>query len=233
MRTPAYIIIAACLLAGVQATAQDAKPIQTIQCTGEAALETTADTVEFILEQNAAADTAYAAVEMASTFNARVGEALTEQELAPLHVQYSPPSIAPESNIQPASLPNVQTTAKVAFKSARYVVEENGQMHFATLCDQMRAISEAIPCALSGPRLYPADATATEYATVAKAIENAYGLAKAAADIMPGHIIAVCDVNIQSVEWNTEEDWDGDAPSLGKLQCRAKVRVTYQFTLTY
>jgi len=110
-------------------------------------------------------------------------------------------------------------------------VEENGLIHFATLCDQIRAISEAIPCALSGPRLYPADAAATERAAVAKAIENAYGLAKAAADIMPGHIDAVYNVNIEPVQWNTDDGWDGEIPSLAKLQCRAKVRVTYQFII--
>jgi len=123
-------------------------------------------------------------------------------------------------------------SAKLRFNAVRFTDAKEGPALFAELCDQVRALAEslAIPRGFrEGPFLGLADTEPVERAAVALAVENAYPVAEAAADVMGAQIDSVLSVKVLDVTWNKDETWRAPLPDLKFTTCTARVHVTYTF----
>ncbi len=221
----------ACIIAIVclGATAQEAR-VSTIETEGIGDVDTVAAQVEFCVNVQYRASTMLEATNKALEFEPALREALKTDELSPAESVFSNAVVA--SLQAPDDSPDTRTVSasvRLRFYAAPYVTGAEGPREFAVLCDKLADIAKSLQGSVEGPTLLANDPEAAEQSAIVRATEKAYPAAKAIAGVMKGQIVAVDNVSVQSVTWNTIPRGDAPQPELRKLTCTAKIRVIYAF----
>lgn len=217
-----WAILAVFLAAGT-APAQVQPPFGTIESRGVATVDAAPDYVEFWLHRSFSGATLAEAVEGASGFGAQVDAWLKEHDLEPAEATLS------EVAVPTLDESSATVSAYIRFPATSFRSEDDGLAAFATLCDQMRALAQAVGAAVDGPRFGVDAAETMEETAVARAIEMALPHAAAAARIMQARIDRVSHVEIEEVVWNQEPDTPVAQPQVRRITCTARVRVVYGF----
>ena len=197
----------------------------TIESEGIATVDSVPDHIEFTLTISADGDSLQKAAAVVAEFDTTMRDALAELLLKPSNIEIS--ALAISNMLQGVS---VKRTAVIRFPATGSQDPDAGAKKFAELCDKVRTLATTVGAtSLSGPRLGLDDSKAIELAAIARAVENAYYPAEAAADILRSRITSVDKVSIQQFAWNEEPDSAAAVPTIGKITCTAKVVVRYAF----
>ncbi len=205
----------------LSALAQDAVSI--IETDAEATIDSVPSYAEFTFSKTSTAATLSDAVTEALQLEPRLREQMEENELTPKEMKFSSVTI-PKADGQQAN-----TSARVRFVAQPYSVNDDGVLQFAQLCQTLVKVAAAAGATLEGPAFGVDNPSPVEQSAVTRAIEMAYPLAEAAATIMRGQILAVDKVTVLSTEWGKPSDDSSMQPDVGRIVCKAKVRVSYAF----
>lgn len=218
-----YLVI--CLAVALCAAAQTQHPpVSTIENIGTATVDVPPDYVEFWLHKNTAEPTFVESIRAVLGFGPKLRKELANRELGGYDLTLSAPAITDLAN------PGARVSARVEFPMSRFSNRETGPALFATLCDNMVLVAEALESQVEGPLLAVRDRQAVEQAAAALATENALPLAQAVAELMNAQITAVDHVAIEQCTWNADPDTKATLPDMRRITCTARVRVTYAFS---
>ncbi len=215
-----------CLVAIVTATAgaaQIAPGASTIQSTATATIDVVPDYVDFWLHRAVTADNFAMTMVEVLEFGPALRKAISKDKLAPSDQLIMAPSIADINSGQ------VSVSAKLRFNMSAYTDHEAGPRLFAALCDKILGLSEQLECSVEGPFLELDDRRSVEQTAQERAIENALAPAQSAAELMDAEIIAVDRIDMGDCVWNEDPARRTRLPTMRRLTCSARVRVTYTF----
>jgi len=204
-------------------TAAPTQPEPTISSVGTASTLVTPEFVEFRIRKRFTGPSIEAAVEQALEFETKVRDALAKAKLIPLQLVFSGIAIPDTTKLE------VYATLWLRFTSVVFNDQENGPRQFAALCDKMRAFAESMDCSIKGPIIGVQDQGLYEDHTVGEAVRNAYSAGEAAAAVMDAELTGVVGVEVLSIEWRADNTPDNDRPDFKRLDCTARVRVSYAF----
>jgi len=211
------------LLTGYAAVAQDLQ-VSVIESEGIATVDTVPTYVEFWLHAAPQGATHVEAVNAALGFEGTLRSELDNAGVKPADLIFESVAV-PDILVKEA-----RVSARLRFSAAVFNSPETGIRDFAALCDKVDAIAKKLECQPEGPSLGVENTESIEEAAIGRATEKAYPQAKAAAQVMNGQISAVDRVSVESVLWNSAPDANAGLPSIRRITCTARVRVTYALT---
>jgi uncharacterized protein YggE len=214
-------IAVVCIIA-FTATAQEVSPPR-IETEGVATIDAIPPYVEFWLHADTTGATCAEAMEHAMNVEPEVRKAIQEHNLSPTDIQF-----------MGFSLPDVKSkearvSGRLRFSMTSYTTPPDGPKLFAALCDEITVLAASVSCHVEGPILGVEDKDAVEDAAVGRATEKAYPTAKAAAQIMKAQVTSVDKVSVESIIWNTVAGVHATEPTLRRVTCTVRVRVSYTF----
>lgn len=215
-----------CCIGITPPTAAEGDAPPTIETEGSATITVAPDHVDFWLHKRISATSTTEAATQVRRFEPDLREQLKAHELEPSEVMISGTAI-PDMDAN-----EVQASARLRFTATKFADPKEGGIQFATLCDKVRALADAmnIPRGFrEGPFLGVADPGARERAVIVRAVEKAYPAAEAVAGAMRAHVVQVSSVRVEEVVWNQDPEWKGFRPDNRFLICTARVRVSYTF----
>ncbi len=195
------------------------EPPPTITSTGEATLLAPIGQVEFLFVRHFIGATLEESITQCETFLEAAPVAIRGADLQPLELSPSPPTITSISEHQTRAIVTVR------FGMAAFNAAKTGPVQFAALCDKLAGVADTMKATLSSPLFYAAEEDRIEAAVVARAMENAYLPAEAAAQAVKSNIFAVDSIVILEITWEQQpEKQTSDVP---QIACHALVQVTY------
>lgn len=219
MRT---LMILATVMAAGAAWAQEIP--YTIETEGVATVDVAPTYAEFWVSATLTGTSVTEAMYKAVAFEGDLRSQLNTRELRPTTIEIGGAAITSLAQKQ------VRITARLQFPGATFNNAENGATMFAALADEVVETATALQAEVTGPVLNVEDTLAVQQAAIQQAIEKAYPVAKSAADIMNGQIVAVGKINIVNVTWNDTAGTPVTLPDTRRMTCTAHVRVTYLFS---
>jgi hypothetical protein len=196
--------------------------VYTIETEGVATVDIPPGYVEFWIHLHSRGADMTEAVDKALAFEPQLRRLLMDKDLVPSDLMFTgmavPDLLAKEAHI----------SARVRFKAS--FAGEEGPKTFAALCDSIMAIAATCDAEPKGPTLGIEEAGSVEDTAIKRAIEKAYSPAEASAKIMNAQIISVSKVNVVKIAWNDSPDIPSTQPELTRMNCTARVRVTYMFS---
>lgn len=196
--------------------------VYTIETDGVATVDIPPGYVEFWLHLHAKGADMTEAVNKALAFEPQLRKLLMDKDLVPSDLMFTgmavPDLLAKEAHI----------SARVRFKAS--FIGEEGPKAFAALCDAITAIAATLDAQPKGPTLGVEEAGSVQDTAIKRAIEKAYSPAEASARIMNAQIVTVSKVNVVNITWNDSPEVPATQPDITRLNCTAKVRVTYMFS---
>jgi uncharacterized protein YggE len=196
--------------------------VYTIETDGVATVDIPPNYVEFWLHLRAQGADVTEAVNKALGFEPQLRKLLMDKDLVPSDLMFTGMAV-PDLEAREAHI-----SARVRFKAT--FAGEEGPKAFAVLCDAISAIATTLGAQPKGPALGIDDTSSVQDTAIKRAIEKAYSPAEASARIMNAQIISVSKVNVQGITWNDAPEFPSTQPELARLNCTARVRVTYMFS---
>lgn len=194
----------------------------TVETIGRATTEPPADYVEFTLRSSVQAETNVESAKKLAGFEKQLREAVDKSPLSPSSVQVNGPAPGNATDFRS----HVSATVKLEASTFRHPTDEAEKV--AGLCDEMTKIAKALSCSVEGPNYGVNEPARYVQESVAKAVENAYYPAEAAAVTLQAEIVSVARVEVDDVAWETNAGTNAEfKPSSQKIRCTATVRVTY------
>ncbi len=198
-------------------------PPPTIDCVGTADLRFEPDYVAFWLTFRASGDSLEQAVEKTLPFERKLLEALDASAFKGADVTLSGVGI-------PDLLENKSImSARIRFAVPRAADGKERAVEFASLCDEVRRIGEALESVAEGPFLGVNAEEAAEQEAIGRATENALYKADAVAALMESSIYAVQTVSVLDVKWNDSGTPPTAVPDIVRITCTARVKVVYKY----
>lgn len=217
------VLIAAGLVAAYGAAGQEV-PASVIESEGIATVDTAPSYVEFWLHAAPRGATQAEAMESALRFESALRRELDERGVKPAELVFDPVSI-PDVLIKEA-----RVSARLRLSTSVFSSPDMGMKDFAAFCDKIDAMARKLECQPEGPFWGIENTEAIEAMAIGRATEKAYAPAKAAAEILNGQIVAVDQVAVMGVAWNSREKTPAPVPNLRRISCTARVHVVYALT---
>ncbi|MBX7256907.1 MAG: SIMPL domain-containing protein [Candidatus Hydrogenedentes bacterium] len=211
---PPLVALIACAVTYAQAAPQPAMPPTTIESTGKATLDMTPDFADFTFVHDFSADTAEAALKLASPLAASLEEELKKRELAYRDCTAIGPVLLSQDP------PAAQSSVVVRFALGTFQTSATGQEEFGALSDKLKQLGKDLGCAVSKPVFAVADVKSAESTALGSAVENAYAWGEGVARVLAAVITSVENVRVVEVKW-------GDTADLKRISCTATVNVKY------
>jgi len=219
MRT--FLVVATFLAAGA-VWAQDIP--YTIETEGVATVDVAPTYAEFWVSATLTGASVTEAMYKAVAFEDSLRAELNTRELRPTVIETGSAAITNIAQKQ------VRVTTRLQFPGTTFNNTDTGATTFAALVDDLAETAAKLQGEVTGPVLNVEDTLGVQQAAIQQAIEKAYPVAKSAADIMNGQIVAVGKINVVSVVWNDTAGTPVTLPDTRRMTCTAHVRVTYLFS---
>lgn len=125
----------------------------------------------------------------------------------------------------------VERTVRLRFSAAPFVSPDKGAPAFAELMASVEALAAEAGAEALPPLLEVADTDALAAQAVARAVENAYPPAEAAAAVLGAQLTVVRGVDVGEITWNAAPEYPAAEPNLRRVSCTARVQVSYAFSM--
>ncbi len=125
----------------------------------------------------------------------------------------------------------VERSVRLRFSAAPFASPDKGAPAFAELMKNVAALAAEVGAEALPPLLEVADADALAAQAVARAVENAYPAAEAAAAVLGAQLTVVRGVDVGEITWNATPEYPAAEPNLRRVSCTAHAQVSYAFSM--
>ncbi len=212
------------LLCAAFAAAQTTPSPTIIESEGHASVDVAPDQVRFEFSKSFDGPTLIDTAAQALAFEKAVTQALRDLELQPL--KQDPVRLL----VNGLRVPRTTARVSVAFAMPAESPAKDAAPTLAELAEKVRkgGVSLLADAAFAGFGVN--DRAAPEQEAVSRASENALYHAEAVGALLEGRVIGVERIVIVEADWDGLDAREGALPIPPAVQCRARVRISYQYS---